>query len=110
MQDKLKRVTAEVAEEISKLYNVNLEMVMVKRYIDTLSWDDIAKTLDLKMRTVLKFHGKALPRMRRILLADGLVELAVEAKADDAGAETEAVQVSVSENTDQEEPDEYYKG
>lgn len=108
VQDKLKRVTAEVAEEISKLYNVNLEMVMVKRYIDTLSWDAIAKTLDLKMRTVLKFHGKALPRMRRILLADGLVELAVEAKADDAGAETEAVQVSVSEDTDREEPDEYY--
>ena len=108
MQDKLKRVTAEVAEEISKLYNVNLEMVMVKRYIDTLSWDAIAKTLDLKMRTVLKFHGKALPRMRRILLADGLVELAVEAKADDAGAETEAARVPAAEDTDQEEPDEYY--
>ena len=109
VQDKLKRVTAEVAEEISKLYNVNLEMVMVKRYIDTLPWDAIAKTLDLKMRTVLKFHGKALPRMRRILLADGLVELAVEAKADsDAGFETEAVQVPAAEDTDQEEPDEYY--
>lgn len=110
VQDKLKRVTAEVAEEISKLYNVNLEMVMVKRYIDTLSWDDIAKTLDLKMRTVLKFHGKALPRMRRILLADGLVELAVEAKADsDVGVETEAAdQVPVAEDTDEEEPDEYF--
>ena len=110
VQDKLKRVTAEVAEEISKLYNVNLEMVMVKRYIDTLSWDDIAKTLDLKMRTVLKFHGNALPRMRRILLADGLVELAVEAKADsDVGVETEAAdQVPVAEDTDREEPDEYY--
>ena len=110
VQDKLKRVTAEVAEEISKLYNVNLEMVMVKRYIDTLSWDDIAKTLDLKMRTVLKFHGNALPRMRRILLADGLVELAVEAKADsDVGVETEAAdQVPVAEDTDEEEPDEYY--
>lgn len=109
VQDKLKRVTAEVAEEISKLYNVNLEMVMVKRYIDTLSWDAIAKTLDLKMRTVLKFHGKALPRMRRILLADGLVELAVEAKADaDVGTETEAMQVPAAEDTDQEEPDEYY--
>ena len=109
-QEKLKRVTAEVAEEISKLYNVNLEMVMVKRYIDTLSWDDIAKTLDLKMRTVLKFHGKALPRMRRILLADGLVELAVEAKADsDVGVETEAAdQVPVAEDTDEEEPDEYF--
>ena len=109
VRDKLKRVTAEVAEEISKLYNVNLEMVMVKRYIDTLSWDAIAKTLDLKMRTVLKFHGKALPRMRRILLADGLVELAVEAKADDdVGTETEAMQVPAAEDTDQEEPDEYY--
>lgn len=110
VQDKLKRVTAEVAEEISKLYNVNLEMVMVKRYIDTLSWDAIAKTLDLKMRTVLKFHGKALPRMRRILLADGLVELAVEAKADaDVGTETEAaVQVPIAEDTGEEESDEYY--
>lgn len=110
VQDKLKLVKAEVAEEISKLYNVNLEMVMVKRYIDTLSWDDIAKTLDLKMRTVLKFHGNALPRMRRILLADGLVELAVEAKADsDVGVETEAAdQVPVAEDTDEEEPDEYY--
>ena len=109
VQDKLKRVTAEVAEEISKLYNVNLEMVMVKRYIDTLSWDEVAKSLDIKMRTVLKFHGKALPRMRRILLADGLVELAVEAKADDdVGTETEAMQVPAAEDTDQEEPDEYY--
>ena len=111
VQDKLKRVTAAVAEEISKLYNVNLEMVMVKRYIDTLSWDEIARTLDLKMRTVLKFHGKALPRMRRILLTDGLVELAVEAKADaDAGIEPDAVQVPVTEGTDEEELDEYYNG
>ena len=110
VQDKLKLVKAEVAEEISKLYNVNLEMVMVKRYIDTLSWDDIAKTLDIKMRTVLKFHGNALPRMRRILLADGLVELAVEAKANsDVGVETEAAdQVPVAEDTNEEEPDEYF--
>lgn len=103
VQDKLKRVTAEVAEEISKLYNVNLEMVMVKRYIDTLSWDAIAKTLDLKMRTVLKFHGKALPRMRRILLTDGLVELAVEAES-----ESTATQVSVGCGTDEEEQGEYF--
>ena len=103
VQDKLKRVTAEVAEEISKLYNVNLEMVMFRRYIDTLSWDEIAKTLDLKMRTVLKFHGKALPRMRRILLTDGLVEL-----ADDTESESTASQVSVGHDADEEEPGEYF--
>lgn len=106
--DNLKLATAEVAEEISKLGDVDLEMVLAKRYIDTLSWDEVAKTLDIKMRTVQRLHGRALPRMQRVLLQDGLVELAVEAKADDAGAETEAVQVSVSEDTDQEEPDEYY--
>ena len=103
VQDKLKRVTAEVAEEISKLYNVNLEMVMVKRYIDTLSWDEVAKSLDIKMRTVLKFHGKALPRMRRILLADGLVEL-----ADETESESTATQVSVGHDADEEEPGEYF--
>ena len=78
-------------------------MVMVKHYIDTLSWDDIAKTLDLKMRTVLKFHGKALPRMRRILLTDGLVALAVEAES-----EFTATQVSVGCGTDEEEQGEYF--
>lgn len=104
-QEKLKRVTAEVAEEISKLYNVNLEMVMVKRYIETLSWDEVAKTLDIKMRTVQKFHGRALPRLQRILLRDGLVQLAVEAKAD---TESDAVQVPVGFTTDEEEADEYY--
>ena len=103
VQDKLKRVTAAVAEEISKLYNVNLEMVMFKRYIDTLSWDEIAKALDLKMRTVLKFHGKALPRMRRILLTDGLVELSVEAES-----ESTATQESVGCGTDEEEQGEYF--
>ena len=113
VQDKLKRVTAAVAEEISKLYNVNLEMVMFKRYIDTLSWDEIAKALDLKMRTVLKFHGKALPRMRRILLADGLVEVAVEADSgvkEDADVEHKptGAQMLAVEYIDEEEADEYY--
>lgn len=108
-QEKLKRVTAEVAEEISKLYNVNLEMVMVKRYIETLSWDEVAKTLDIKMRTVQKFHGRALPRLQRILLRDGMVQLAVEAKADtDAEKESDAVQVPIGFTADEEEADEYY--
>lgn len=73
--DNLKLATAEVAEEISKLGDVDLEMVLAKRYIDTLSWDEVAKTLDIKMRTVQRLHGRALPRMQRVLLQDGLVEL-----------------------------------
>lgn len=74
-QKELKLTIAEVAEEISKLDDINQEVVMTKRYIEVMSWDDVAETADLKMRTVQKCHGRALPRMEEILLADGLIEL-----------------------------------
>lgn len=64
-----------MAEEISKLDDINQEVVMTKRYIEVMSWDDVAETADLKMRTVQKCHGRALPRMEEILLADGLIEM-----------------------------------
>lgn len=74
-QKELKLTIAEVAEEISKLDDINQEVVMTKRYIEVMSWDDVAETADLKMRTVQKCHGRALPRMEEILLADGLIEM-----------------------------------
>lgn len=75
LQKQLKISTADVAEEISKLSDVNQEVVMTKRYIDVMSWDEIAETSDLKMRTVQKCHGHALPVMEQILLEDGLITL-----------------------------------
>ena len=78
---------AEVSEEISKVKDVNQEVVMTRRYIDLMSWDEIAQTADLKMRTVQKCHGHALPCMQEILLADGLIVLNDAADAaDDADA------------------------
>lgn len=74
-QEQLAHMIAEVAEEISKLGDVSQEVVMTYRYIDVMSWDEVSETADLKMRTVLKCHGHALPRMQDILLADGLIEL-----------------------------------
>ena len=75
LQTQLKIATADVAEEISKLHDVNQEVVMTKRYIDVMSWDEIAETSDMKMRTVQKCHGHALPVMEQILLEDGLITL-----------------------------------
>ena len=75
LQKQLRISTADVAEEISKLNDVNQEVVMTKRYIDVMSWDEIAETSDLKMRTVQKCHGHALPVMEQILLEDGLITL-----------------------------------
>ena len=72
---KLNLIIAEVAEEISKLGDINQEVVMTKRYIEGMTWDEVAESADFKMRTVQKCHGRALPRMEEILLEDGLIEL-----------------------------------
>lgn len=76
-KDDLTVMVAEVAEEISKLKDVNQESVFFKRYIDTLSWEEVAAALDFKMRTVQRCHGSGLPRMEQILLADGLIKMDV---------------------------------
>lgn len=73
-QEELKTVTSEVADEISKIGNVGQEMVLTMRYIDTKSWDEIAESMDLRVKTVLKFHGYGLVHMNDVLVADGLVE------------------------------------
>ena len=73
-QEELKTVTAEVADEISKIGNVSQEMVLTMRYIDMKSWDEIAESMDLRVKTVLKFHGYGLVHMSDVLLADGLIE------------------------------------
>ena len=75
---------AEVAEEISKLHDVGQEMVLTRRYIDCLTWDQVAVALDMKMRTVQKLHGHALPMLERILLDDGRVEIEGEDESDNA--------------------------
>ena len=110
--DNLKLATAEVAEEISKLGDVDLEMVLAKRYIDTLSWDEVAKTLDIKMRTVQRLHGRALPRMQRVLLQDGLVELEDEGgsscDSDDSGEPEDSEDPDTSGAKDMEEPDDLF--
>ena len=72
---KLKLIIAEVVDEISKLEDINQEVVMTKRYIEGMTWDEVAESADFKMRTVQKCHGRALPRMEEILLEDGLIEL-----------------------------------
>ena len=71
----MKDVTAEVADQISKLRDVKQQMVMKLRYIDGMSWSQIAEKMDMKERTVQSFHGRALPRMEKSLLDDGLIEL-----------------------------------
>lgn len=71
----LAEAMSDVADEISKLRNVTQELVMTKRYIDGMSWFEIAEAMDVSERVVQKIHGRALPEMESILLDDGLITI-----------------------------------
>lgn len=66
--------SAEIADEISKLEDVKQEMVLTLRYIEGLTWEEISDEMDLSVRTVQKLHGRGLPGMEKILLADGKID------------------------------------
>lgn len=104
-EKKLALDATEVFDEISKLNDVSLEMVMAGRYVDALSWVEIAEKLDIQIRTVHRMHGKALPCMQRILLDDGLIEII--AAAHDGFADP-GVEEEDSSTSTQEEADEFY--
>lgn len=74
-EQKLARLRAEVSDEISKLDNVRLEMVMNSRYVDGMSWEKIAADMGSTIRSVQSIHGRALPAMEEVLVADGKIEL-----------------------------------
>lgn len=57
-----------VSDMISRLDDVNQQMVLTFRYIDTISdWYVIAERMGMTKAAVQKLHGRALPRLQRIL-------------------------------------------
>ena len=56
-----KSVAVEVTDMISRLADVNQQMVMTKRYVDNLTWERIAFDMNMPVRAVQKLHGRALP-------------------------------------------------
>ncbi len=62
-----KAVTIEVADMISRLPDVNQQMVITKRYLDNLPWERIAFDMDMPVRAVQKLHGRALPLLQEMI-------------------------------------------
>lgn len=98
----LKVKTAEVVEEISRLDDVNLETVFIRRYVDLMSWDEIAVRLDFRMRSVLNYHGAGLPRLEAILLADGRIEMETPDHSETENEEEKAEKAETEEGNEQE--------
>ena len=57
-----------VSDMISRLDDINQQTVLTFRYIDTISdWYVIAERMGMTKAAVQKLHGRALPRLQRVL-------------------------------------------
>ena len=63
---KLTRANA-VMDAISRLRKADQQTVMMKRYVDLKSWEEIAADMDIGIREVQKLHGRALPALDEML-------------------------------------------
>ena len=69
----MKRVRAEITELIGQLDSENQRTVFTRRYVEWQSWKQIAWAMDLPVETVKMLHAKALPKLKRLMVARGLI-------------------------------------
>ena len=50
---------------INKLDNVIYRTVLVDRYINCLTWEEVSEGLNMSVRHILRLHGKALNAIKR---------------------------------------------
>ena len=87
----MKRVRVEVAELIGQLDNEEQRTVFTRRYVEWQSWNKIAWAMDMPVETVKMLHAKALPKLKRLMVKQGLIpDTYVPKKHNAVAAGTEA--------------------
>ena len=69
----MKRVRAEITELIGWLDNEEQRTVFTRRYVEWQSWNKIAWAMDMPVETVKMLHAKALPKLKRLMVKQGLI-------------------------------------
>lgn len=59
-----KQAEIKVTDFISTLPDVNQQMVVIKKYVDGKSWEEISDEMVMSVRYVQKLHGKAMPLLK----------------------------------------------
>ncbi len=57
-----------VIDLVDQLESSTQRLIILKRYVDRMSWEEIACDLDMKVRTVQKEHGRALILLEDVLM------------------------------------------
>lgn len=69
----MKRVRAEITELIGWLDNEEQRTVFTRRYVEWQSWNKIAWAMDMPVETVKTLHAKGLPKLKRLMVKQGLI-------------------------------------
>ena len=69
----MKRVRVEVEALIGQLDCEEQRTVVTRRYVEWQSWKKIAWAMDLPVETVKMLHSKALPKLKRMMVKQGLI-------------------------------------
>ena len=56
----MERLRQEIGRTIEAVNNPECEAVLQMRYLSFMNWEEIASRLDISVRNVYRFHGKAL--------------------------------------------------
>lgn len=65
--DRLIALKEEVIENINKIDNCNLRLLLTMRYINNRDWEEIADNMLYDVRTIYRFHKQALKEIDKIL-------------------------------------------
>lgn len=69
----MKCVRAEVTELIGQLYSEEQRTVFTRKYVERQSWKQIAWAMDQPVTAVQTHHAKALPKLKRLMVKQGLI-------------------------------------
>ena len=72
-EQEMKSVRVEVEELIGQLDNEEQRTIITRRYVEWQSWKKIAWAMDQPVAAVQLLHAKALPALKRQLVARGLI-------------------------------------
>lgn len=59
---------------VGELPDINQQMVIIRRYVDMQTWEDISAGMGMGVRRVQKLHGRALPVLEEILRKSGRID------------------------------------
>ena len=63
----------ELSDMIARVPKVGYQWILIKRYVELLGWDEIAREGNISYRTVISDHGLALPEMQDVLVEAGII-------------------------------------